>query len=268
MSRAEWWRGAVIYQIYPRSFFDSNADGIGDLPGVATKLDHVASLGVDAIWLGPFFASPQKDFGYDVAHHTEVDPVFGTLEDFDKLVRRAHTLGLKVLIDQVWTHTSDQHPWFTESRADRRNERADWYIWADPAPDGTPPNNWLSVFGGSAWTWDPRRRQYYLHNFLTHQPKLNLRNPAVMAALLASGEFWLQRGVDGFRLDAIDFLLQDPHLRSNPAVPRPAETPVKPFGLQYHVHDMLQPDASALMAQIRALTDRYPGAATLAEVSS
>ena len=159
MSRAEWWRGAVIYQIYPRSFFDSNADGIGDLPGVATKLDHVASLGVDAIWLGPFFASPQKDFGYDVAHHTEVDPVFGTLEDFDKLVRRAHTLGLKVLIDQVWTHTSDQHPWFTESRADRRNERADWYIWADPAPDGTPPNNWLSVFGGSAWTWDPRRRQ-------------------------------------------------------------------------------------------------------------
>lgn len=268
MSRAEWWRGAVIYQIYPRSFFDSNADGIGDLPGVATKLDHVASLGVDAIWLGPFFASPQKDFGYDVAHHTEVDPVFGTLEDFDKLVRRAHTLGLKVLIDQVWTHTSDQHPWFTESRADRRNERADWYIWADPAPDGTPPNNWLSVFGGSAWTWDPRRRQYYLHNFLTHQPKLNLRNPAVMAALLASGEFWLQRGVDGFRLDAIDFLLQDPHLRSNPAVPRPAETPVKPFGLQHHVHDMLQPDASALMAQIRALTDRYPGAATLAEVSS
>ena len=247
MSRAEWWRGAVIYQIYPRSFFDSNADGIGDLPGVATKLDHVASLGVDAIWLGPFFASPQKDFGYDVADHTEVDPVFGTLDDFDKLVRRAHTLGLKVLIDQVWTHTSDQHPWFTESRADRRNERADWYIWADPAPDGTPPNNWLSVFGGSAWTWDPRRRQYYLHNFLTHQPKLNLRNPAVMAALLASGEFWLQRGVDGFRLDAIDFLLHDPHLRSNPAVPRPAEMPVKLFGLQHHVHDMLQPDASALI---------------------
>ena len=167
---AEWWRGAVIYQIYPRSFFDSNGDGIGDLPGVAAKLDHVASLGVDAIWLGPFFASPQKDFGYDVADHTEVDPVFGTLEDFDSWspsahfrAEGAHRPGLD--------HTSDRHPWFTESRADRRNERADWYIWADPAPDGTPPNNWLSVFGGSAWTWDPRRRQYYLHNFLAHQPE-------------------------------------------------------------------------------------------------
>jgi alpha-glucosidase len=160
MTQDQWWRGAVIYQIYPRSFFDSNADGIGDLPGVTARLDYVASLGVDAIWLCPFFTSPQKDFGYDVADHIEVDPVFGTLGDFDTLLDRAHDLGLKVLIDQIWSHTSDRHAWFLESRASRNNPKAEWYVWADPSPDGTPPNNWLSVFGGSAWSWEPRRRQY------------------------------------------------------------------------------------------------------------
>ncbi|CAH2600665.1 putative alpha-glucosidase [Rhodovastum atsumiense] len=265
----DWWRGAVIYQIYPRSYFDSNNDGIGDLPGITARLDHVARLGVDAIWLCPFFTSPQKDFGYDVSDHLAVDPIFGTMADFDTLLARAHALGLKVLIDQVWSHTSDRHGWFLESRASRDNPRADWYVWADPSPDGTPPNNWLSVFGGSAWTWEPRRRQYYLHHFLTHQPALNLHSPAVVDAILEGGRFWLARGVDGFRLDAIDFLMHDPALRSNPAAPRPpGPLPAKIFGLQQHLHDMLQPQAMGVLARIRALTDQFPGATTLGEVSS
>src|SRR5580698_4967940 len=216
---SDWWRGAVIYQIYPRSFFDTNGDGIGDLPGVTARLDHVARLGADAIWLCPFFVSPQRDFGYDVAGYVDIDPLFGTMADFDALLARAHALGLKVLIDQVWSHTSDRHPWFLDSRTGRTAAKADWYVWADPRPDGMPPNNWLSVFGGAAWTWEPRRRQYYLHHFLDHQPALNLHNPAVMDALLETGRFWLDRGVDGFRLDAIDFLLHDRALRSNPPAP-------------------------------------------------
>ncbi|MGH7152484.1 MAG: alpha-amylase family glycosyl hydrolase, partial [Acetobacteraceae bacterium] len=268
MARADWWQGAVVYQIYPRSFFDSNGDGVGDLPGVTAKLDHVASLGVDAIWLCPFFTSPQKDFGYDVADHLAVDPVFGTMPDFDALVARAHTLGLRVLIDQVWSHTSDRHAWFIESRTSRTNILADWYVWADPSPDGTPPNNWLSVFGGSAWRWEPRRRQYYLHHFLDHQPALNLHNPEVLGSLLAGGEFWLQRGVDGFRLDAIDFLLHDRELRSNPPSPPTAEIPAKLFGMQAHAFDMMQPGSLALLARIRRLMDRYPGSVTMGEVSS
>ena len=268
MTQAQWWRGAVIYQIYPRSFFDSNSDGVGDLPGVTARLDYVASLGVDAIWLCPFFTSPQKDFGYDVADHIEVDPVFGTLGDFDALLDRAHALGLKVLIDQIWSHTSDRHAWFLESRAVRNNPKSEWYVWADPSSDGTPPNNWLSVFGGSAWTWEPRRRQYYLHHFLSHQPALNLHNPAVMDACLAAGEFWLQRGIDGFRLDALDFMLHDRQLRSNPRAPWPEMIPAKLFGLQEHIHDMLQPEAMGLLQRIRGLMDRYPGTVTLGEVSS
>ena len=268
MKTNEWWRGAVIYQIYPRSFFDSNADGVGDLPGVTEKLDYVASLGVDAIWLCPFFTSPQRDFGYDVSDHLAVDPLFGTLADFDVLLECAHALGLRVLIDQVWSHTSERHPWFLESRASRTNLLADWYVWSDPAPDGTPPNNWLSVFGGPAWAWEPRRRQYYLHHFLSQQPALNLHNGAVMEALLAGGEFWLQRGVDGFRLDAIDFLLHDPALRPNPPQPGLTEVPAKLFGMQLHQHDMLNAPAMELLTRVRGLMDRYPGTVTLGEVSS
>jgi alpha-glucosidase len=267
-TETEWWRGAVIYQIYPRSFHDSNGDGVGDLPGVMAKLEHVASLGVDAIWLCPFFTSPMKDFGYDVADHTGVDPVYGTLADFDALVARAHALGLKVLIDQVWSHSSDRHPWFLESRASRQNPRADWYVWADPSPDGTPPNNWLSVFGGPAWTWEPRRRQFYLHHFLPQQPQFNLRNPAVVDAILAAGRFWLERGVDGFRLDAIDFLMHDGELRSNPAMPVQSEVPAKLFGVQRHDHDMLQPEAMGILARVRGLMAEFPGTTTLGEVSS
>jgi alpha-glucosidase len=265
----EWWRGAVIYQIYPRSFFDSNGDGIGDLPGITAKLDHVAGLGVDAIWICPFFVSPQNDFGYDIADHHAVDPLFGTMEDFDRLVARAHALGLKVLIDLVLGHTSNRHPWFIESRASRENPRANWYVWADPSPDGTPPNNWLSVFGGAAWSWEPRRRQYYLHHFLAEQPALNLHNPDVADAMLACAEFWLNRGVDGFRLDAVDFLTHDSALRSNPPAPWPANgVPAKLFGLQRHLHDMLQPETMDMLSPIRELLDRFPGAVSLGEISS
>ena len=216
---SSWWRGAAIYQVYPRSFRDSNADGIGDLAGATERLDYIASLGVDAIWLSPFFTSPMKDFGYDVADYCDVDPIFGNLADFDALVARAHKLGLKVLIDQVYAHSSDQHAWFTESRQDRANPKADWYVWADAKPDGSPPSNWQSVFGGPAWTWDARRRQYYLHNFLSSQPQLNVHNGAVQDALLEVAKFWLDRGVDGFRLDALNFAMHDPQLRDNPPAP-------------------------------------------------
>jgi alpha-glucosidase len=265
----DWWRGAVIYQIYPRSFFDGNGDGIGDLPGITEKLDYVAALGVDAVWLSPFFRSPQQDFGYDVSDYTAVDRVFGTLDDFDRLLAKAHGLGLKVLIDQVWSHTSSDHAWFRDSRTGRNASRADWYVWADPRPDGTPSNNWLSVFGGPAWTWEPRRRQYYLHHFLAHQPALNLANPAVLDALIETGEFWLRRGVDGFRFDAVDFMGHDPALCDNPAQPpKVGAIPAKLFGKQQHLLDMMRPEIGGIFARIRALMDRYPGTTTLGEVSS
>lgn len=267
---SDWWRGAVIYQVYPRSFLDTDGDGIGDLPGLTRQVPYIASLGVDAVWLCPVFVSPQRDFGYDIADHTAIDPRFGTLEDFDILVARLHAHGLRLLIDLVWAHTSDAHPWFRDSRAGREGPLSDWYVWADPRPDGTPPNNWLSVFGGSAWTWEPRRRQYYLHHFLPSQPSLNLRNPAVVEAQAAVARFWLDRGVDGFRLDAMDFLQHDPALRDNPAAARPegAPLPAKLFGMQEHVHDMMHPDGAAVMQAVRRLVDAYPGACTLGEFSS
>lgn len=264
-----WWRGAVIYQVYPRSFRDADGNGVGDLAGLLQGLDHIASLGVDAIWLAPVFPSPQRDFGYDVADYTAVDPLFGALEDLDRVIEGAHARGLRVLLDLVAGHTSDAHPWFRESRASRENPRADWYVWADPSPDGTPPNNWLSVFGGAAWTWEPRRRQYYLHHFLSSQPSLNLANPEVLDAIEAAAEFWLKRGVDGFRLDAIDFLAHDPALRSNPSVPPPGGVmPAKPFGLQRHLHDMMGEGTLGILGRWRRLADRYPGAVLLGEVSS
>lgn len=260
-----WWHGAVIYQIIPRSFQDSDGDGIGDLAGICQRLDYVAGLGVDAVWITPFFASPMADFGYDVADYRAVDPLFGGMADFDRLLDKAHRLGLKLIIDMVWSHSSDRHPWFMDSRA--RGGKADWYVWADPRPDGSPPNNWLSVFGGPAWNWEPRRRQYYLHHFLPSQPALNWRNPATADALLAEGRFWLDKGVDGFRLDAVDFLLHDSELRNNPAR-AVAEIPAKPFGMQDHIHDVAQAEGLAVMARIRALMDDYPGTVTMAELSS
>src|SRR5690554_1376683 len=188
MTTAPWWRGAVIYQIYPRSFMDTNGDGIGDLPGIVERMDHVAGLGADAIWISPFFRSPMHDFGYDIADYRDVDPMFGTVADFDALLERAHALGIRVMIDQVLSHTSAEHAWFRESRQSRDNPKADWYVWADARPDGTPPNNWMSIFGGVAWKWEPRRGQYYLHNFLSSQPDLNFHNPEVQQATLDNVE--------------------------------------------------------------------------------
>ncbi|RPE75910.1 alpha-glucosidase [Vulcaniibacterium tengchongense] len=270
---AEWWRGAVIYQIYPRSFLDTNGDGVGDLPGIVAGLDYVASLGVDAIWISPFFKSPMADFGYDIADYRDVDPLFGTLADFERLLDKAHALGLRVMIDQVLSHTSSEHAWFKESRESRDNPKADWYVWADAKADGTPPNNWLSLFGGVAWKWEPRRGQYYLHNFLSSQPDLNFHNPQVRAATLDNVKFWLDKGVDGLRLDAINFCFHDRELRDNP--PKPAElrtgrgfSPDNPYAFQYHWYNNTQPENLAFLEELRALLDRYPGATTLGEISS
>ncbi|MBO9769783.1 MULTISPECIES: alpha-amylase family glycosyl hydrolase [Xanthomonas] len=267
------WRGAVIYQIYPRSFLDSNGDGVGDLPGIIAKLDYIAGLGVDAIWISPFFKSPMADFGYDIADYRAVDPLFGTLDDFDRLLDKAHTLGLKVMIDQVLSHTSIEHAWFQESRQDRTNAKADWYVWADPREDGTPPNNWLSLFGGVAWQWEPRREQYYLHNFLVDQPDLNFHNIEVQQATLDNVRFWLDRGVDGFRLDAINFCFHDAQLRDNPA--KPADRRVgrgfsadNPYAYQYHYFNNTQPENLTFLERLRALLDRYPNAVSLGEISS
>lgn len=268
----DWWRGAVIYQIYPRSFQDSNGDGIGDLAGIIHRLPHIADLGVDAIWISPFFRSPMVDFGYDVSDYRDVDPMFGTLGDFDALIDRAHQLGLKVLIDLVLSHTSDHHPWFRESRASRENGKADWYVWADAKPDGTPPNNWLSIFGGPAWEWSTERQQYYLHNFLVEQPDLNLHNEDVQNELLDIARFWLDRGVDGFRLDVVNFYFHDPDLRDNPVLPPDARndvlTPsVNPYNWQDHVNDKSRPENLAFLKRLRALLNEYPGRTTVGEVA-
>lgn len=265
-AQRQWWRGAVIYQIYPRSFLDSNGDGVGDLPGITSKLDYVASLGVDAIWLSPFFTSPMRDFGYDVADYCGVDPIFGTLADFDELIAKAHSLGLKLIIDQVYSHTSDQHCWFAESRSSRDNPKADWYVWADPKADGSPPNNWQSVFGGPAWTWDARRGQYYMHNFLREQPQMNVHNPAVQDALLGVAKFWLDRGVDGFRVDAINFAMHDLELKDNPPAPSGNGIRTRPFDFQLKIHNQSHPDIPLFIERIRALTDQYPERFTVAEV--
>ncbi len=262
----DWWRGAVIYQVYPRSFLDTNGDGIGDLKGVLAGLDHIARLGVDAVWLSPFFTSPMDDFGYDVADYRNVDPIFGQLADFDAIVEKAHRLGLRVIIDQVYSHTSNQHPWFEESRQDKINAKADWYVWADPKADGSPPTNWQSVFGGGAWEWESRRQQYYLHNFLSSQPDLNVHNEEVQAALLDVARFWLDRGVDGFRLDALNFAMHDPALRDNPPAPREGRTLSRPFDYQLHVYNQSHPDIPKFIERIRKLTDEYDGVFTVAEV--
>lgn len=272
-SASDWWRGAVIYQIYPRSFHDASGDGVGDLRGITAKLGHVARLGVDAIWISPFFPSPMKDFGYDLSAHCAVDPLFGTLEDFEDLLARAHQMGIRVMIDQVLSHTSDEHPWFIESRAARHGPRADWYVWADPQPDGTPPNNWLSVFGGSAWQWDTGRSQYYLHNFLACQPDLNFHCAEVRAAILATVRFWLDRGVDGYRLDTANFFFHDAQLRSNP--PRDRQSgpqrdmsvgDFNPYMCQMHLFDKSRPENLAFLGELRALSDRYPGSVLLGEI--
>ena len=266
----DWWVGASIYQIYPRSFQDSNGDGVGDLRGITMRLPYVASLGVDAIWVSPFFKSPMHDFGYDISDYCDVDPRFGTLDDFDALIAEAHRLKLKVLIDLVLSHTSAEHPWFIESRESRNNPKADWYVWADPRSDGSPPNNWLSLFGGSAWQWDTRRGQYYLRNFLSSQPDLNYHCPQVQDAVLDVVRFWLDRGCDGFRFDVVNFYFHDKELRSNPpqpdgrfaaAVPRS-----NPYALQRHLYDKTQPENLVFLQRLRRLLDSRPGITSIGEI--
>jgi alpha-glucosidase len=253
---SDWWRGATLYQIYPRSFADANGDGVGDLAGVTAKLPYVAGLGVDGLWLSPFFTSPMRDFGYDVADHLGVDPLFGTGTDFDALLAEAHRLGLKVVIDQVWSHTAAEHPWFQESRASRDNAKADWYVWADAKPDGSPPNNWQSWMGGPAWRWEPRRRQYHLHNFLPQMPDLNFHCPAVQDAVLGIARHWLERGVDGFRLDTANLYFHSRGLQDNPPLSegRRGDAPVL---MQQHLHNADQPEAPAFFERLRALMDHH-----------
>jgi alpha-glucosidase len=248
-----WWRDGVIYQIYPRSYADSNGDGFGDLPGVTSRLDYLQDLGIDAIWLSPFYPSPDHDFGYDVSDHTAVDPRFGTLEDFDHLLNESHRRGIRVVLDMVLNHTSDQHAWFVESRSSRENPKRDWYIWKDPAPGGKVPNNWQASFGGKAWQWDPASGQYYLHAFLPQQPDINWRNPEARKAQLDVFRFWLERGVDGFRLDVFNAYFKDAAFRNNP--PRFG---LRGFDRQAHLYDINQPEMLDFLHELRALLDSFP----------
>ncbi|HEV7589567.1 MAG TPA: alpha-amylase family glycosyl hydrolase [Longimicrobium sp.] len=253
-----WWRRGAIYQVYPRSFFDGDGDGVGDLPGIAAKLGHLRALGVDAVWISPFYPSPMRDFGYDVTDHRGVDPRFGTLEDFDRLLAAAHALGIRVILDYVPNHTSDLHPWFAESRASRESPRRDWYVWRDPAPGGGPPNNWLSTFGGSAWELDAATGQYYLHTYLREQPDLNWRNPAVEAEMLEVMRFWLDRGVDGLRVDAVQNVIKDDRFRDNP--PNPAFRPGDdPYTRLLRVHSGDRPEVHAVIARMRRVVEEYAG---------
>ncbi len=256
----------MIYQIYVRSFQDSNDDGIGDLSGIVSRLPYVADLGVDAIWITPFYASPMKDGGYDVSDYRAVDPVFGSLTDFDELVAVTHRSGLRVMIDLVLSHTSDAHPWFVESRSSRTNANSDWYVWADPKADGVPPNNWLSVFGGSAWQWDDVRSQYYLHNFLASQPDLNFHSSEVRDEVCAVARYWLDRGVDGFRLDTVNFYFCDERLRDNPPLDPEYRNSViapsvNPYNNQDHIYDKNRPENLTFLRRFRALLDEYSATA-------
>jgi len=264
---SEWWRSAVVYQVYPRSFQDDNGDGVGDLLGIVRRLDHIAGLGVDCIWLSPIFQSPQEDMGYDVSDYVAVDPLFGTLGDFDTLLTVAHARGLKVIVDQVLSHTSEQHEWFKQSRQSRDNEKSDWYVWADPLPDGSPPTNWHSHFGGPAWEFDPGRGQYYLHNFLASQPDLNFHNPDVVEAILQTCKFWLDRGLDGFRLDTVNYYFHDQKLRSNPpAQAKPQVMATDLYGMQSNIYNKTRPENLEFLERLRALTDQYEDIMMVGEV--
>ena len=258
-----WWQHGIIYQIYPRSFKDSNGDGIGDLQGIIHKLDYLTWLGIDALWISPFYPSPMADFGYDITDYCNVDPIFGSLEICKALIKQAHQRNLKVIIDFVPNHTSDEHPWFIESRRSRQNSKRDWYIWANPRPDGSPPNNWLSVMGGSAWEWDSTTAQYYLHTFLKQQPDLNWRNPAVKAAMFDVIRFWLDRGIDGFRVDAAHYILKDPDLRNNPpnlSGERVLHKSMGDYDSQLHLYDNGHADVHTVYRELRHLLDLYSSA--------
>ncbi|NJL92231.1 MAG: DUF3459 domain-containing protein [Anaerolineae bacterium] len=255
-----WWHNAVIYQIYPRSFMDSNGDGVGDLLGIIHRLDYLVELGVDIIWISPIYPSPMADFGYDVSNYTDVHPMFGDLATFDRLLAEAHTRGLRIVLDFVPSHSSDEHPWFIESRSSRDNPKRDWYYWRDAQPDGSPPNNWESFFGGPAWAWDEHTRQYYLHLFDVKQPDLNWRNPDVVAAIHEALRFWLRRGVDGFRVDVVTFILKHPEMPDNPFTSgvdffnQITETPV-----MIHRYDVNQPEVHEVIRGIRQVLEEFSG---------
>ena len=270
--RPDWWQRGVVYQVYPRSFADSDGNGVGDLPGIEAHLDHLVRLGVDAIWLSPIYPSPGLDLGYDVADHAAIDPLFGTMDDFDRLVAEAHGRGLGIVLDLVLNHTSDVHRWFVDSRRGRTGEHADWYLWADPAGfrrgRPLPPNNWASLFGGPAWEWVPERGQFYMHTFLRQQPELNFRNPAVREAQLRMVRGWLDRGVDGFRLDVFNAFFKDPHLGSNPPR-RPLPRGLSRFrgwNQQLHINDKDQPELDDFLREFRAIVDEVPGRMTVGEL--
>ncbi|MDQ3077964.1 MAG: alpha-amylase family glycosyl hydrolase [Pseudomonadota bacterium] len=253
---AKWWEAGTIYQIYPRSFQDSDGDGIGDLTGIEARIDYLVRLGVDAVWLSPIFPSPMADFGYDVADYCDVEPMFGDLAAFDRLLAALHARGLKLLLDFVPNHSSDQHPWFVESRASLTSPKRDWYIWRDPAPGGGPPNNWMSDFGGAAWTLDPATGQYYLHAFLKEQPDLNWRNPDLRAAMTEVLRFWLDRGVDGFRIDVLWHMIKAEGLPDNPVNPDYLPEMGEKFAVLQH-HSTDQPEVHEICSEFRALADSY-----------
>jgi len=259
-----WWQTGIIYQIYPRSFQDSNGDGIGDLAGIRQRLEYVQSLNIGAVWLSPIYPSPMHDFGYDVADYTDIHPMFGTLEDFDALLADVHARDMKLILDLVPNHTSNEHPWFVESRSSRENAKRDWYIWRDPAPDGGPPNNWTSFFGGPAWTFDKQTGQYYLHQFVTQQPELNYRNPAVLEAMLGEMRFWLERGVDGFRVDVIWLMIKDAELRDEPVDPN--WDGVNPHFRLQHIYTQDQPEVHDVIRRMRALLDEYEDRMMVGEI--
>jgi alpha-glucosidase len=267
MSKHHWWQHGVVYQVYPRSYLDTNGDGIGDLPGIIEKLDYLVWLGVDAVWISPVYPSPMADFGYDVADYCNIDPIFGRLEDMDRLIQAAHAKGLRVILDFVPNHTSDQHPWFIESRSSRTNPKRDFYLWQDAKPDGQPPNNWLSVFGGSGWEWDEGTKQYYYHAFLKEQPDLNWRNPEVRREMYAAMRFWLERGVDGFRVDVLWHLIKDAALRDNPPNPDynpgPGHAPYTALNPTYSTD---QPEVHEIVEQMRELLDRYSERVLIGEI--
>ncbi len=260
-----WWQDAVVYQIYPRSFADSNADGIGDVRGIISRLDYLVELGVDAVWISPIYPSPMADFGYDVADYCGVDPLFGTLADVDALIAAAHGRGLRLILDFVPNHSSNTHPWFMASRASRDNPKRDWYIWRAGAPDGGPPNNWLSHFGGPAWEWDPATGEYYLHSFLREQPDLNWRNPEVRAAMYDALRFWLDRGIDGFRVDVMWLLIKDDQFRSNP--PNPAHAPDRgSYDRLLPLYTADRPEVHDIVAELRRLVDSYGDRVLIGEI--
>jgi alpha-glucosidase len=265
LANFKWWERGIIYQVYPRSFMDSDGDGIGDLAGIRSKLDYLQWLGVDAIWISPIYPSPMADFGYDISNYTDIDPIFGDLNDFDALLADAHGGGLKVLLDYVPNHTSDQHPWFLDSRSSRDSAKRDWYIWRNPKPGGGPPNNWLSNFGGGAWEWDEKTEQYYYHAFLKEQPDLNWRNPEVQKAMLRVLRFWLDRRVDGFRVDVMHHMVKDMEFRDNPPNPdwRPGISPYREL-LTTYTADL--PEVQDIVAKLRSVVEEYDDRMLVGEI--